>query len=159
MTAPTPDYFYDSLNGTLWQQGQTIGLTPAPLQPPPNSTLLHAGDLTLRYGVDILQSPHILIPGYFETENGAVKVGKAAWEFMWAKWQLYPRADVIGLRSDGQAASLWVRNLDFGEPPRILAYSSADAETLLGVIQRLDSSPDVVLPPLLERYAVFLRDK
>lgn len=157
MTDPTPDYFHEEINGAVWQQDSIIGLTIAPLQPPHNTTILLAGNITLRYGVDILQSSHLLIPGYFETENGAVKVGKAAWEFMWAKWQLYPRADVIGVREDGQPTSLWVRNLDFGESPRIVAYGNPESEAMLGIINRLDDSPDMDLPPLLERYAKFLR--
>jgi hypothetical protein len=147
-----PVYFSEYVAGSVWKQDDLIGLTVAPLEPPDEVEILHQGDVTLRYGIEILQSRHLLIPGYFETENGAVKTGRAAWDFIWAKFQLYPRADVVGLRSDGKAAHLLMRNLDFGEGPKVLAYSNEETQTMLGVIRKLLAPSDAELPELLLQY-------
>jgi hypothetical protein len=148
-----PVYFCEHVAGTVWKQNDLTGLSLAPLEPPTQTEILHQGDVTLRYGIEILQSRYLLIPGYFETENGAVKTGRAAWDFIWAKFQLYPRADVVGIRSDGKEAHLLMRNLDFGEGPKVLAYSSEESQTMLGVVTKLLLPPEAELPELLAQYA------
>jgi hypothetical protein len=152
-----PDYFHESITGILWRRDGILALSVAPMQPPTDAEIVMEGDITLRYGIEVLQTPHILIPGYFETENGAIKTGRAAWDFIWSKFQLYPRADVIGLRTDGKDAQLLMRNLDFGEGAKVLAYSSEAASVAVGLIQKLNAPADAVLPELLAQYAKGLK--
>lgn len=153
----TPVYFCEHISGILWRQGDHLGLTLPPLAPPPDATRIQHGDLVLRYGIEMLTAPYQLIPGYFENENGAIKTGRAAWEFIWSKFQLYPRAEVIGFRSDGAPAQVLMRDLDFGEPPKVLAFPDETAWRALGVITHLSAPPDATLPDLLAQYAPNLR--
>jgi len=149
----TPTYFFEQIEGVLWQDAQGLGISAAPLAPPPSAQPLHTDSLTLRYGVELLKTPlYQMIPGYFETENGAIKTGRAAWDFLWAKWQLYPRADVIGMRSDGKPLHVWLRDLDWGAGVLVLAYPHPQAETALGVVRRLLAPPQAALPELLAQY-------
>lgn len=149
-----PVYFCEQIDGTLWQQGEVLGICLPPHTPPPGSVILLQGAITLRYGIELLKTPlYQIIPGYLETENGAVKTGRAAWDFLWAKWQLYPRADIIGVRSDGKPLHVWLRDLDPGEGVKILAYPHPDTPAALGVVAQVAAPAGAELPELLVKYA------
>lgn len=146
-----PHYFYEVIHGLLWRGTQGLELSVKAANHPPDAEFVMQGQIILRYGIDLLSQPHTLVPGYFESENGYAKAGREAWEFIWAKFQLYPRADVIGLRDDGAAWSGYMRDLDFGEGPKILAYSDTEAMVSLGQITHISGDPSA-LPPLLAGY-------
>ena len=155
-----PEYFCEHIHAILWQQpdSETLGLTIPPLTPPDDATIILSGDITLRYGILLLKTPkYQIVPGYFETENGAVRIGRAAWDIIWKKFQLYPRADVIGLRNDGKSLHVLMRDLDFGESGKVLAYADENSEESLGMIQEFNIPPDADLPQLLAGYAKNLR--
>jgi len=152
-----PVYYHESLDAALWQVPDgRLGLSLPPLPVPTEAALLGKGKVILRYALEFLQSPHALVVGYFETENGAVKTGRAAWDFIQAKWQLYPRADVVGVRSDGTAYSGWLKDLDLGESPRILVYPDAETLLPLGTLAFLHAPAEATLPDLLAKYRVDL---
>lgn len=153
----TPSYFEEVVNGLLWRRAGQLGLTLSPLLPPPQTEVIFAGNIVLRYALDLLTSPQSLIIGYLETENGVVKTGQAAWEFVWAKWQLYPRAEIIGVQMDGQEVQVLLKDLDVGEAPRVVAYRNAEEISPLGSVEFLDAPPDTTLPEVLEKVAEFLK--
>jgi hypothetical protein len=148
-----PVYYHESLDATLWQVPDgRLGLSLPPLPVPSEAVSLSTGKVILRYALEFLQSPHALVVGYFETENGAVKTGRAAWDFIQAKWQLYPRADVVGVRSDGATYSGWLKDLDLGETPRILVYPDVETHLPLGTLAFLHAPAEASLPDLLAKY-------
>lgn len=143
-------YVHEVVTGTLWQaDDETVHLSLAPEKAPNDVTILLDGEIVLRYAIAFLQRPFSLVIGYFETENGAVKTGEAAWKFIWKKWQLYPRAEVIGVSSRGEPMQVYLKDLDFGEPAQILAYVDSEADIPLAEVQALHIPSDANLPPLL----------
>lgn len=137
-----PNYIYEEVYGTLHETESGIVLA------------IHDEDdserIILRYGIEILQTPHAMIPGLFLAERGGYKVGRDAWEWIWSRFQLYPRAEVIGFRSDGKDEHLYMRNLDFGSPVRVMAYEDDQARTPLATIGAVETQ--TALPELLQRY-------
>lgn len=143
-------YVHEVVTGTLWQaDDDAVHLSIAPEQAPAGATILLDGEIVLRYAIAFLQRPFSLVIGYFETENGAVKTGEAAWKFIWKKWQLYPRAEVIGVSSRGEPMQVYLKDLDFGEPAQIFAYADSEADTPLAEAQQVHTPADANLPPLL----------
>lgn len=145
-----PVYFHEHFSGILYRTDAQTGLVLADRMPSTPATIIHSGDLILRYGVDLLVSPHAFIPGYFETENGAVFTGEAAWDFIWAKFQLYPRAEVLGMRQDGLQTDYLMRDLDFGEGRKVLAYADESSPKSLGTIAQLRLADMNTCPPRLD---------
>jgi len=128
---PPPQYILERVNGILWRSEDGTGLTLAPLDAPPDVQIIAQGEIVLRYGIEILETTLAIIPGLFISEKGGVKVGVEAWNWLWTKFQLYARAEVIGFRSDGKPEQLFLRTLDFSSPVRVLAYAD----------DRLDQKP------------------
>ncbi|NJL93095.1 MAG: hypothetical protein HC915_04900 [Anaerolineae bacterium] len=150
--APLPDYFHEALNGTLWRDAAQIGLSTPQTAVPPTAEVLREGQFILRYGIEMLRSPHALVPGLFISEQGGAKSGRQAWDWLWTKFQLYPRAEVIGLRSDGNDEHLYVRDLDFGMPVRVLVYASVEDVRPLGHVAVLHAPTGAPLPDFVARY-------
>lgn len=146
-----PEYFAEQVIGTIWRREETAGLTIAPLSPPAGVDILLEGEIVLRYGIAMLYTPHALVPGLFETERGAMMVGREAWDYIWQKFQLYPRAEVMGVQDDGQEVTVLMRELDFGEPPQVLAYRDEVAARAAATLQQLDAPVGVELPELLRQ--------
>ncbi len=146
-----PDYFADTLKGVVWKKDGVLSLSLAPLSPPADSEIVLEGDITLRYGIEMLHAPHAIVPGLFETERGAILTGRAAWDYLWSKFQLYPRAEVIGVQEDGQEVTVLMRELDFGEPAQVLAYPDEVAARAVGRIKRLHAPEGAALPALLRQ--------
>lgn len=152
MSIPKAEYVTEQLAGSVWQQGAVLGLSPAPSDAPAEAQVLHSGLITLRYGVSLLRSPGALIVGLFMAEMGGVKTGLDAWQWLWSKFQLYPRAEVIGISSAGQEAHLYVRDLDFAVPAQVFAYPDADTLLPLAQLHQLHNPAAAPLPPLLATY-------
>ncbi len=157
-----PEYFHETVPGTLWQPTEGMAGTPPGVSlslpgdaPPMAARVLHTGEIIVRYGVDMLHEYAVLIPGLFESETGYQLTGRAAWDVMWAQFQLYPRAEIIGLRHDGRPGDYLVRELDFADRPRLLAYTDPESKVALGSIQRVYGQ--LAEPPqLFARYSVLL---
>ena len=129
MPIPSPEQVGESLDGAIYDLPRgtalVIGAVPPALaarQP------VAMGALTVRYAMPfIVPTTEAVIPGLFAAEKGGILVGREAWDFIQGHFQVHPRADVIGLRPDGQQAQVFLRELDFGAPVRVLAYDSPDA--------------------------------
>jgi hypothetical protein len=148
-----PVYFNDWVNGTLCQAEETgQHILSIGSDVPTTATPLAEGNLVIRYGVEMLRSPHALVPGMFVSELGAVKTGRSAWDWLWNKLQLYPRAEVIGIRTDGKEEHLFVRDLDWGQTSRVLAYADENAKTPIAQVSQVAIGDGITLPDLLDRY-------
>gem|GEM_PF-915053 len=152
--AQQADYFYETVNGTLWQPSNTsqAELSLVPRTPSVEHHVLQQGEITLRYAIPFLQRPYALVTGYFETENGAVKTGVSAWKFMQKKWQLYPRAEIIGMTTRGTEVQVYLKELDFGEPVEIWGYATVEALHPVAQIQAIHVPQNAELPPYLALY-------
>ncbi len=113
-----------------------------------------AGSLIVRYALPMLEpASDAVIPGLFAAEKGGMLVGREAWDYIQRQFQMHPRADVVGLGLDGQQAQVFLRELDFGVPVRVLVYDSAEATIPVAEVKALVIGQDApVLPELLAKY-------
>jgi hypothetical protein len=137
---------YDAPGGPIL----LVGSAPSALR---DRAPAHRGTLIVRYGIPLnLRGGGVVIPGLFVSERGAVLVGRAAWDFIQQHFQMYPRADVIGLDEHGKEVSVWLRELDFGARLRVFVYRSpADTLPLGEPVSVLRGEYAPALPPLLEQ--------
>jgi hypothetical protein len=153
---PEPEYIHDTIDGAVFDlpDGMTLvaGAPPARFY---SAAPLLSGVLVIRYAISLLVPPsQALIPGLFVSEKGVALVGREAWDFMMSSFQLYPRADVVGLRAaNGTPHQVFLRELDFGAAVRVLVYDSVDVSMSPIEVTRLligDNAGE--LPELLRRY-------
>ncbi|MBX3083158.1 MAG: hypothetical protein KF716_16115 [Anaerolineae bacterium] len=153
---PEPEYIHEIIEGSVYELPEAttlvVGQATADLA---SYAPRIAGTVVLRYGLS-LQTPstNAIIPGLFVSEKGVALVGREAWDFMLAHFQLYPRADVVGFRvSNGAPLQVFLRELDFGTPIRVFAYESVDISLPPAEITQVrfgDAAAE--LPELLTKY-------
>ncbi len=152
------DYFkdlvQDQIQGQLWITDTGVILVMGDISLPDHltasATLLTQGDLIMRYAIPYLGMSHLsVIPSMFVSERGAVLVGWTGWNFGVGNYQLYPRAEFYGLRSDGEKAQAYLRELDFGADLRVLAYQKPDDLVPLTQVDFLIYAPSITPPPFL----------
>jgi hypothetical protein len=177
---PDPEYITETVNGTLYPLAAPHGgglllvigvpdpnwlaahALPAPADPdsgaPPPITATYSGPITLRYGIPHLIPPgETLIPGLLAGERGGFMTGREAWDYMQARFQMFPRADVVGIKPDGRAVQVFLRELDLGAPVQVYAYPDPATLTPLGRVNgvwRAADAPD--LPEFLALYGRLL---
>jgi hypothetical protein len=97
---------------------------------PQNTTkILHQGTFVIRYAVQYLGKPHIcIVPNLLVLDRGAMLTGEECWHFLLHKSNLYPRADIMGIRNDGKEDTVFVKQLDIDIPAELLVY--ADQESI-----------------------------
>ncbi len=104
----------------------------------------------MRYGVQYLNKPHLsIVPGLLALDSGAMLTGEAAWRFLLERSNLYPRADVLGYRNDGEDAMVVVKALDLAAPVQVLVYADEGATTPLARVEALIAGEETKLPPRL----------
>ena len=87
---------------------------------------LAQGDLVVRYGITYLGAPQLsIVPELVVADYGALLNGEDAWQFLMQKSHLYPRADVVGWRSDGQDDMPALKQLDFDYAFDVFLYADA----------------------------------
>jgi hypothetical protein len=103
-----------------------------------NGNLLANGLLTLRYAIPYLGKSHLsIIPAHLIAERGGELNGWQAWDFIYQRFELHPRAEVFGVRSDGTTDQCFLRILDIGEPIRIYAYEHAHSAHPLAQVTKV----------------------
>jgi len=152
MTEQQPVYFGEEVNGILWRKDESLGLSIAPATIPAKMIAIQSEKVYLRYAIPLTRGTRMIVPGYFETENGAIRTGRGAWDFLWAKFMLYPRAEIVGMQADGESSHLLVRDVDFSEGVQVLAYPDEKTTESLGIVTSLLHEPDADLPELLAKY-------
>ena len=110
-----------------------------------------SGSLVVRYGLSPFNPPgEIIVPGLFASEKGGVLVGREAWDYLQNNFQVHPRADVVGVRLNGEQVQAYVRELDFGVPTHVLIYEDEQVShpvcEATGLVVSADAPP---LPDLL----------
>ncbi|MCU0511732.1 MAG: hypothetical protein MUE40_04085 [Anaerolineae bacterium] len=122
---------------------------------PPEVEIAHHGTFTLRYGIEFLGKPQFsIVPALIALDYGEVMTDAvAAWDFLFKRSNLYPRADVIGYRNDGVDEMIPVKKLDLMQPVVVLAYADAAATRPLAQVAALIAPDDSPLPPWLAQYA------
>lgn len=153
---PEPEYIHETVEGAVYDlpTGMTlvVGTPPLALR---NAAPVLSGTLVIRYAIPLQIPPtQAIIPGLFVSEKGVALVGREAWDFMTGNFQLYPRADVVGLRAaNGTPHQVFLRELDFGAAIRVLVYDSVDVSVSpVDVTRLIPGEGAAELPELLAKY-------
>lgn len=113
----------------------------------------HEGTFTVRYGVVFLGKPHLsIVPALMALDYGEFLTGEEAWDFLLNKSTLYPRADILGHRNDGQDAQVFVKQIDLMYPFDILIYADDTSTNPLCKIDAVISSQTTILSSRLATY-------
>lgn len=87
-----------------------------------------SGLFVLRFCIPLLYESHLALnPAYLLGERGGELYGWKAWDFARTRYELYPRSELTGLRTDGVEDVLFLKTLDVAASVRIFAYPSAAA--------------------------------
>ncbi len=152
---PPPEYIGETVSGAVYDlpggMALLIGQPPAALA---DHEPLLGGTVTVRYGIPMSTPPtDVVVPGLFVSEMGAALIGREAWDYMQRRFQMHPRADIIGLRMNGASAQVFLRELDWGAPVRVFVYDSAAARAPTAELKALVTGPEAPPPPeLLAQY-------
>jgi hypothetical protein len=148
---PDPDYFYDTISGTIYKEDSRHTLAVGDLALPGEA--LARGTFALRYAVPTLNPPvRWLVPGLLAGERGGAFVGRKAWDYMQDRWEHHPRADVIGIDPAGEKQTYFLKELDLAARVRVYAYPDPAATTPLCIVDALAAPDDAELPELVARY-------
>jgi hypothetical protein len=129
----------DSFGGALCRAGERYFLAVNP----PSDAEIAAQGVVLRYGARLLGKPFLsIVPGLIALERGEMMTGETAWEFLFRRSQLFPRAEVYGYLSDGKDHMLTVKWLDLALTPMVLAYADDSATAPLAEIAALVGRAD-----------------
>lgn len=111
---------------------------------------LASGTFVVRYGLVYLGKPqYAIVPGLVALDYGEILVGDEAWNFILKRSNLYPRAEVIGYRSDGFDDMITVKWLDLAQAVRVFLFRDAAAVVPLAEISAVIAAPEVLPPRLL----------
>lgn len=114
---------------------------------------LARGGFTIRYGARYLGKPHIsVVPGIIALDYGDMLTGEDAWNFLYKRSHLHPRADVVGYRNDGADEMINVKYLDLALKPEVLVFADAKATQPLAKPAALIAPPGANLPARLLDY-------
>ena len=150
---PELEYIGHNLVAGLYRVGANVVL--ACDNPPgfaPDEVLRAHGPLVIRYALPYLYSENAIVPGLFASEYGALLVGREAWDYTMTHNNLHPRADLLGMRTDGQRDQVMLRELDFGRGVEVWAYASQKATQPLMRVTALQAATSADLPDLLLAY-------
>ncbi len=152
---PTPELIGEAVDGAVYNLpgGRTlvVGTAPSALS---DQQPTMCGALVVRYALPFLQPPtDAVIPGLFAADKGGMLVGREAWDYIQEHFQMHPRADIIGLHPNGTPAQVFLRELDFGAPVRVLLYDGPTAAVPRAEVQALYVGNNALpLPDLLSKY-------
>ena len=111
------------------------------------------GDLIVRYGITYLGKPHLsIVPDLVVADYGELLYGEAAWQFLMNLGHLYPRADVCGLRNDGQEEMLVLKQLDIDHPYDVFAYKEATDRQPFAQLSALIATDHTEFPDRLVKH-------
>lgn len=143
----------DTITGALWRGDGRVTLVSGQHEPVLKGRVLHSGHLVLRYAIPFQGPRHLsVVPAIFVSEQGGMLYGLKAWRFMFQNYQLYPRAEVLGLQSDGEEVQVFMRELDLADTPRVLAYSAPTKTIPLATVQHILHDNNAKLPELAKSY-------
>jgi hypothetical protein len=86
-------------------------------------------------------------------DYGEMLTGEKAWNFLFKRSNLYPRADVVGYTSTGEEDMTPVKTLDLMRPVDVLAYETAEGKKPIGRVRGIITTQPQSLPERLRSYA------
>ena len=108
---------------------------------------LAQGHLHIRYGITYLGRPQLsIVPELVIADYGVLLNGEDAWQFLMEKSHLYPRADVVGWRSDGQDDMPALKQLDFDYAFDVFLYADQADRQPLAQLNALIAADRVKFP-------------
>jgi hypothetical protein len=159
MTAPSippRQPIEDRFGGWLLRAGEDYFLSSAPQA---GTVPVEQRDWIIRYGIVYLGKPHYsIVPALLALDYGQFLTGEQAWHFLLHRSNLYPRADVIGYRSDGTDDMIVVKQLDLMHAFHILAYQHPEDAVPLAQISAIIAPDPSDLPARLQEYATIIPD-
>lgn len=140
----------DTFSGVLARHTEGDFLAAAPL---PDAETLASGTLTVRYGITYLGKPHLaIVPGLVAVDYGEFFTGDDMWQFILSRSNVYPRADVVGYRSDGTDDMIVVKKLDLAYPKQVLVYDDPNAIKALAAVKAVIAPPDATIAPRITEH-------
>ncbi|HEX2905863.1 MAG TPA: hypothetical protein VHO69_03330 [Phototrophicaceae bacterium] len=140
----------DPFTGVIVQIGAHQALA---LSPDPETETIASGAFVIRYGVRFLQRPgQSIVPGLVVLDYGDMLTGEEAWNFLWHRSNLHPRAEVVGHRSDGGEDMVFFKTLDLSLSPEVLVYTDAQTTIPLARPTALITTDTNGLPTRLLEY-------
>jgi hypothetical protein len=119
-------------------------------EPHPDTELIASGSVAVRYGIVYLgRSYHAIMPELVVFDTGGGLSGEDAWRFLFEESNLFPRAEVIGFREDGEEDMVTVKTLDLMYPVRAFTFFPPDAPVNLGQLSALLGTFPEALPARL----------
>ncbi len=149
---PDPEYITETVTGAIVKTPEGVRLV---IPGGGESDPFARGTFAVRYAIPLIVPPSIaIVPGLLVGERGGALVGREAWDYLQAHFQVHARADAVGLMLDGTRGQYLVRELDFGVPVRVFAYADPSALTPLAELHDLQvaKTDRATLPDLLKRY-------
>lgn len=148
---PAPELVGDTLTGSLIRtdDGLVLALGSPPPGVSPERIARAYGPLTVRYAIAYLQREAAIVPGLFASDLGEILVGREAWNFTLSQANLHARADILGLRDDGQEDQVVLKNLDLGRPITVLVYATPEDRLPLDRLDAFWASAGTEVPDLL----------
>jgi hypothetical protein len=144
------DLVQHTVQGVLWEKNRQITLVLGNDEAQPDGNLSAEGDLIIRYGIPLHQTSYLsVIPAWFVADRGGQMRGWQAWQWIMKLHPTHPRAEIFGLRSDGQSTQVFLRELDFYVPIRIYAYLQPDEMIPKARITHLIYEQGAQVPDLL----------
>lgn len=138
----------DAVRGVLWRSEGELTLVVGDVDKVLRGKVVGSGQFWLRYAIPYHGPRHLMVvPGVFVAEQGGMLYGEQAWRFIYKNYQLYPRAEILGLRSDGDEVQVFMRELDLADTPRVLIYDNPQKVLPLGQLMRgIETSHPPTLP-------------
>lgn len=147
---PPRTRFGDSFEGSLCNIAGTLLLAQAPIE---GSETLHRGSLLLRYGIEYLGKPqYSIVPDLVALDYGDGFSGEEAWDFIYKRSNLYPRADVFGYRNDGVDDMIVVKKLDLMQAVHVLAFAHESSTMPLAKVTALIATDTSAITPRILTY-------
>jgi len=143
----------DAFQGMVIKTNEHLLLADTRIEAQEQVAIVHKGAFVVRYGIVYLGKPqYCIVPGLLALDYGAFLTGETAWEFLFNKSNLYPRADVLGYRNDGADDMIVVKELDLMYPIQLLVYASKNASKPLAQTRIVISQQPEELPARLAQY-------
>lgn len=134
----------DPFDGVLLRYATAIFLSDGPRE---GAEVIGKGVYTVRYGLPYVDKPALsMVPGLLALDYGEMLTGDEMWDFMRTRFSRYPRADVLGYRSDGKDEMVVLKKLDMAQPVAVLAYDGEAATQPTATVDALILPEEDVLP-------------
>ncbi|PJF41502.1 MAG: hypothetical protein D6737_15800 [Chloroflexi bacterium] len=147
---PTPEPPGDSFTGFVLQLDDVQILA---LEHLSGSAVIARGDFIVRYAIHYAGPAHLsIVPGLVVMDYGETMTGDEAWHFLLKGSNLYPRAEVIGYRSDGKEDMPFVKQLDLALPVEVFVYADDAATTPLANPTALIAPEEADVAPRIREY-------